>query len=205
MKIHYLFFISIFLVSSCTNGWFETYESLMAPAISAKLAHPEILEFDGELEPPLPDPIENKKTVAGIDVNKNGVRDDVEIYINRTYDNPNIRMALKQYIREHSAFQDPGFIYQEKTAEQGMATTMKTLACLEFVSPFNQHEIIRNLSKVFNNEKFRDDVFGRSLIVIGSGLDPSVSTSDYLNYDKFCRFPIKDYAKTRENFLKVWK
>jgi hypothetical protein len=36
--------------------------------------------------PPCPDPIENDKTLLGIDSNKNGVRDDVEIWIYHTYD-----------------------------------------------------------------------------------------------------------------------
>lgn len=31
--------------------------------------------------PPMPDEKENSKTLLGIDVNKNGVRDDIEIYI----------------------------------------------------------------------------------------------------------------------------
>jgi hypothetical protein len=36
--------------------------------------------------PPCPDPIENSKTLLGIDSNNNGVRDDVEIWIYNTYD-----------------------------------------------------------------------------------------------------------------------
>jgi hypothetical protein len=36
--------------------------------------------------PPCPDPIENDKTLLGIDSNNNGVRDDVEIWIYNTYD-----------------------------------------------------------------------------------------------------------------------
>ncbi|MDR1614488.1 MAG: hypothetical protein LBS26_02855 [Campylobacteraceae bacterium] len=36
--------------------------------------------------PPCPDPIENDKTLLGVDTNNNGVRDDVEIWIYHTYD-----------------------------------------------------------------------------------------------------------------------
>ncbi|MDR3178021.1 MAG: hypothetical protein LBT96_03450 [Campylobacteraceae bacterium] len=36
--------------------------------------------------PPCPDPAENDKTLLGIDTNKNGVRDDVEVWIYNTYD-----------------------------------------------------------------------------------------------------------------------
>jgi hypothetical protein len=36
--------------------------------------------------PSCPDPVENDKTLLGIDTNSNGVRDDVEIWIYHTYD-----------------------------------------------------------------------------------------------------------------------
>jgi hypothetical protein len=36
--------------------------------------------------PPCPDPVENAKTLLGIDTNSNGVRDDVEIWIYHNYD-----------------------------------------------------------------------------------------------------------------------
>jgi hypothetical protein len=39
----------------------------------------------GHQLPPCPDPVENAKTLLGIDVNNNGVRDDVEIWIYHTY------------------------------------------------------------------------------------------------------------------------
>lgn len=45
------------------------------------------LEFNGKLEPPAPDPIENDKTLLGIDSNNDGVRDDVERWINRKANN----------------------------------------------------------------------------------------------------------------------
>jgi hypothetical protein len=40
----------------------------------------------GHQLPPCPDPVENAKTLLGIDTNNNGVRDDVEIWIYHTYD-----------------------------------------------------------------------------------------------------------------------
>jgi hypothetical protein len=55
--------------------------------------------FDGELEPVFPDDKENSSDYFGVDSNKNGVRDDVEIWINRNFQTRNERMAYKQYQR----------------------------------------------------------------------------------------------------------
>jgi len=72
----------------------------MNPAIKAKKAdlNPNPI-FDGEVEPAMPDSYENNKTVLGIDSNKNGIRDDVDIWINRTGLDYNERMAMRQYAR----------------------------------------------------------------------------------------------------------
>ncbi|MBC7539675.1 MAG: hypothetical protein H7281_12705 [Bacteriovorax sp.] len=55
--------------------------------------------FDGEVEPPIPNSDENDKTILGIDSNENGIRDDVDIWINRTAFDYNERMAMRQYAR----------------------------------------------------------------------------------------------------------
>lgn len=53
--------------------------------------------FDGEVEPRMPDDKINDSTPEGIDANKNGIRDDVEIWINRRQENDvNKRRAGKQ-------------------------------------------------------------------------------------------------------------
>jgi hypothetical protein len=61
----------------------------------------ERLEIDGELEPPAPNHFEDVKTIEGIDSNKNGVRDDIERYINRAFPNRDLRMAAKQFARDY--------------------------------------------------------------------------------------------------------
>jgi hypothetical protein len=55
-------------------------------------------DFDYVL-PPMPDPKENDKTLLGIDINKNGVRDDVEIWI---YENYQTYKECKEHVTEHS-------------------------------------------------------------------------------------------------------
>lgn len=55
-------------------------------------------DVTGERLPPTPDLVINDSTIEGIDVNKNGIRDDVELAIFERYpDNIKVRAALLQY------------------------------------------------------------------------------------------------------------
>jgi hypothetical protein len=72
------------------------YEEEMEKAYALKLANPELMTFDGYDEPPIPDREENEKTLLGVDSNNNGLRDDVEIWINRTQSDPGVRNAMRQ-------------------------------------------------------------------------------------------------------------
>jgi hypothetical protein len=55
--------------------------------------------FDGFVEPDFPKYIENIKTLEGVDSNHDGVRDDVEIWINRTSEDESIRLGLKDFYK----------------------------------------------------------------------------------------------------------
>lgn len=56
-------------------------------------------DINGSL-PPEPDPIENNATLAGVDSNGNGIRDDVEIAIYTKYqDEPKVAVAMLQYAK----------------------------------------------------------------------------------------------------------
>lgn len=59
-------------------------------------------DVTGERLPPAPNPEEKDATVAGVDANHNGIRDDVELAIFAEYpgdDNVRIRAALLQYAK----------------------------------------------------------------------------------------------------------
>ena len=52
---------------------------------------------DSSLQVPMPDPKLNDKTVAGIDSDGDGIRDDIQRWINEKYaDKPRTKMAIKQ-------------------------------------------------------------------------------------------------------------
>jgi len=91
MKV--ILFISLFFLVSCND-----YQKLMKPAIEAKLNDKNTKPvFDGEVEPELPDFDKIVQDDVGVDQNKNGIRDDVDIWINRTGKNYNERMAMRQF------------------------------------------------------------------------------------------------------------
>lgn len=47
---------------------------------------------------PMPDPTKNKATVGGIDSDRNGIRDDIQIWINEEFkDRPLVKLAMKQF------------------------------------------------------------------------------------------------------------
>jgi hypothetical protein len=57
-----------------------------------------LADVDGSNLPPAPDQVQNNKTIAGIDANTNGIRDDVELAIFEKYPNDKkARAAALQY------------------------------------------------------------------------------------------------------------
>ena len=61
--------------------------------------HREFVEFYGEIEPDFPIKDLNSKTIMGIDANSNGIRDDVDVWINRTAFDLNETKAMRQFAR----------------------------------------------------------------------------------------------------------
>ena len=81
---------------------------------------------DGHVLPPEPDPVLNNATLLGIDVNNNGVRDDVERWIYETYD---------EYVPCH---QEPD---GEETLPSGQVVQFAKEVCEETPVPY--HPVVR--------------------------------------------------------------
>lgn len=77
----YVMYLSI-LIALVTILWPSKYDRIMKPILEMKEKNPNLI-FDGKPEPPFPDKKKNIESITGIDVNKNGIRDDLEIYANR--------------------------------------------------------------------------------------------------------------------------
>ncbi|MGZ3790654.1 MAG: hypothetical protein ACXVCQ_19175, partial [Bacteriovorax sp.] len=71
----------------------------MDKALKEKKEHSGLIIFDGEKEPSGINLIKNNWTLLGVDSNNNGVRDDVEIWANRTVKNKFLRRGFKYYAK----------------------------------------------------------------------------------------------------------
>lgn len=84
--------------SAQANKLFDKLSSV--PSWTANVSNPNVI--NGHVVPPMPDPIENKKTVAGIDIDNNGIRDDVDRYVAENFGNDSIYDAV---VREEQQLQ----------------------------------------------------------------------------------------------------
>ena len=97
MKIKIKYLVILITLTGCTDKYDSRYEKEVLPVLLEikKSYKPQIV--DGVKEPDhFPDLEEDKKTLLGIDSNKDGVRDDIEIYINRTYKTEPERWSMKE-------------------------------------------------------------------------------------------------------------
>lgn len=80
--------------------------------------------IDESLEVPLPNDKENSKTIAGVDSDGDGIRDDVQRWINETYiSNLNVKLAVKQM-----AINIQQELISADNVEQSRIATAKALA-----------------------------------------------------------------------------
>ncbi len=77
----------------------KDYDSLMKRAEKKQRDHSEFIDFYGEREPSIPSGDENSKTLLGVDANVNGVRDDIDVWINRSALTQNETLAMRQYAK----------------------------------------------------------------------------------------------------------
>ena len=84
--------ILVFLFG-CNNPLIPDYWEFNIPETSGKEV------FDGDPEPLRPPFWKGQKGLHGIDSDNDGVRDDVEIFINRNQDNPDLRPLYKEYYK----------------------------------------------------------------------------------------------------------
>ena len=99
--------------------------------------------IDESLQVPMPDPKKNNATIGGIDSDKDGIRDDIQRWINETYLNSgNGFYALKQMA---AGFQ-LSLLKTQTTKEESIAaskTFLDSVLCLKESRP-QDHRVLRN-------------------------------------------------------------
>ena len=128
--------------------------------------------------PPEPDPEINNATLLGVDVNKNGVRDDVERWIYKTYDHPIERGIFMQSARAYQkVIVDPGkahetTVYIDNSVSCEFYWTYDSQENNETFSLYEYRDLEKEIGKIqFNtikrhmayerfNAEFSGEVFG---------------------------------------------
>lgn len=75
------------------------YDSIIERAAKKQRDFAEFVDFYGEMEPSIPGKTINSKTILGSDANNNDVRDDIDVWINRTAYDQNETKAMRQYAK----------------------------------------------------------------------------------------------------------
>jgi hypothetical protein len=109
-------------------------------------------EVNGHRLPPEPDPVKNNATLLGIDVNHNGVRDDVERKVYATYKKAIERAVMMQAFRtEQAMLADPDLV---KNAREWAKKEDKVIDCNEYLKFYKNQKRIRGIYKFVNNVQY---------------------------------------------------
>jgi hypothetical protein len=135
--------------------------------------------------PPDPGPA-GDATLEGVDVNDNGIRDDIERWIALTYPNSEkIRQALiqnyypLQNIMIHARAGDRDAVYNDMTALQ------RSSECLHYILPDEAYLLMRELKAVVVNTDERVYAYLDSSRILGGGSFPSAPFS---KWNQSCTF-----------------
>lgn len=97
-------------VSSLPPGFYQLYVKVIDKKTKRehdfKTKHHGFVRFviDETLQVPVPDPKKNNETIAGIDSDNDGIRDDIQRWINEEYSNqPRVNLGVKQLARSMQA------------------------------------------------------------------------------------------------------
>jgi len=182
---------ALLLLVACT-----AYLSASEESVASTVSNEESV-INGFVLPPEPDPVVNNSTLLGIDVNNNGVRDDVERWIyNRfqNFENADIDRAIAmQYAKAiQIIIQEPERAYENKTHE----IMDKTHDCRWYYYKVHLKNISDYLERLKYREKHRifDDEMKDAVFNTQQRLDAYLNYNDSLSGHTYASRPT-----TKEN------
>jgi hypothetical protein len=199
----------LFLFISCSR---DPYDQLMKTALFKKTKDPNPHPvFAGDVEPDYPKEEENNKTLLGIDKNNNGIRDDVDIWINRTGKNYNEIMALRQKARGLQSYFKAINDNRPDLAESTFNKIVRGGYCIEVIFANNDNnELVERMN--FNLDHI--GIYPRDLRMKAMSKFFEYITSLGGNYDveggdeshyKFCTFEVQNKELVIKNYLKKFE
>lgn len=153
----FLLFIFLVVISSCTRKELSS-DMFLDPLKKMKeedkkLGRPSPT-IDGFVEPNFPSDEENAKSFKGVDSNHDGIRDDIEIWINKMAEDGYVRASMKDYYRRYVSELEDNFI--DKPSEQiqkDILLTKHSFACLEASLQPHMMEFFKKTGKRIANER----------------------------------------------------
>jgi hypothetical protein len=193
-------FISLFFTVFLLGGIFEylkyqesNYNFLINQAEKSQRDHSEFSDFDGQIEPKIPDLQQNSKTLLGIDLNSNGIRDDVDVWINRKSFDSDERRGMRQLAEAYQKWLE-GCGHSDRTEEKNIIAAR---SCLHVVSDYQRGEedfVAQKIELLVFNTKERLDC---------KNMNESKILFQYKELTSYCHFKMK-YPENVWNFYEIW-
>ena len=157
------------------------------------------LKINGKLEPPAPDPLENNASILGVDSNNDGVRDDVERWINRVVkkwgNSKYKRMFLRLHAKNTHMLLKSSEISGAKLKSLFLTLSNKHDSCVSLYTESVSKDIITDgfsgyysvLDKLIINNKLRidaDELYNRRLHGFSYVLVDLEDAHKYCNLEK---------------------
>lgn len=147
-------------VSKLTPGFYQLFVKIKDKKrnehfFKTKYKDHAMFVIDSSLEVPMPDPKKNNATVAGVDSDNDGIRDDVQRWINEEFgDQPKVKMAMRQLAigRQNELLS----VQNKETSILSVRKMLDDLTCLDYVVGTNVGEkLAREMKSMFLNTKDR--------------------------------------------------
>gem|GEM_PF-844689 len=145
----------IFILSGCSS---TKYREIITPALELKKADQvQSPIYFGEIEPPIPTKEEIENQPIGIDRNNNGIRDDIDIYINRTFKDYNLVMVARQFAFAYENFYRKEVewlnIEKELIAAKKIENNSQNVLEIKKKLDTNSHEINKDSALMINAQE----------------------------------------------------
>jgi hypothetical protein len=165
LKVHCLIFLILTSFLSGCSG--IKYHKTIDDSLKIKKLDNSVNPiFFGEVEPPIPSKEEIEDQEIGIDRNNNGIRDDIDIFINRTFKEYNFVMAARQFAKTYENF------YRKQVEWE------------KIKKEIDEAKKIKNNSNNIDKIRIRLDLVGQSVNADADLMLRAQGCVDYLSYQE---------------------
>lgn len=177
------------LTSGCQKSSEQRYQELVKPVLQKVSTTRRVV--DGEIEPPFPEKLGDD--AVGADVNENGIRDDVEIWINFNSSSSNERKAMKQLAFALTQEMKDVHLLDESLAYKKSTQTERAIDCLgDVVTDRNSFQFkLYSIYDLVFHPQFRSSLKEIQSQMMAGKIIGTHGEDDWKNVPfRYCKFPI---------------